>query len=94
MCSSDYDMQCLGAFSRGVCFVCTDCDLGVTRADDVSDELWRLCLSTLEWTLVKVPTGGASPSGRSNHVMTSVGLDLWVHGGNTESGEGSVPLRH
>jgi hypothetical protein len=26
--------------------------------------------------------------------MTSVGLDLWVHGGNTDSGEGDACATH
>ncbi len=56
----------------------------------VSDELWRLCLTTLEWTLIEVPPDGVRPRRRFGHVMTSVGLDLWVHGGDSEviSGEG------
>jgi hypothetical protein len=53
-------------------------------------ELWTLSLTTLEWTSIEVQTGGARPSGREGHVMTSVGLDLWVHGGYTSSGEGDV----
>jgi hypothetical protein len=54
--------------------------------------MWRLCLSTLEWTHIEVPSGDARPSARGGHVMTSVGLDLWVHGGKTDSltGEGDT----
>jgi hypothetical protein len=54
-----------------------------------SDELWRLSLATLEWTSMVV-VNGARPSPREGHVMTSVGLDLWVHGGLTDSGEGDT----
>jgi hypothetical protein len=53
-----------------------------------SDELWRLSLATLEWTKIEVPSGGVRPSARARHTMTSVGLDLWVYGGYTNSGEG------
>ncbi len=74
--------------------VCIDCDFVVTYADldnlHISDELWRFCLVTLEWTHLESPSGDAAPSGRSGHVMTSVGMELWLHGGQTnfERGEG------
>ena len=67
-----------------------DCDLCVLDAV-LSDELWRLSLTTLKWTKIEVAPGGARPSARAYHTMTSVGLDLWVHGGQTgTSGEGEV----
>ena len=89
MCYSDCNMQCPGVFVS--CVYCDlYCDLGVPCAGDVCDELWRLSLSTLKWTLLKVPPGESRPSARDSHSMTSVGLDLWVHGGNTASGEGDV----
>jgi hypothetical protein len=51
-----------------------------------SNEMWRFDTSKRRWEIVHngtangvVPTG----NGRSNHVMTSVGLDLWMHGGLT-----------
>jgi hypothetical protein len=50
-----------------------------------SNELWRFDTSRRGWeqTITStVPTG----NGRSSHVMTSVGLNLWMHGGKT-SGE-------
>jgi len=37
---------------------------------------------------------GADPSGRYSHVMTSVGLDLWVHGGDANLGEGDACVTH
>jgi hypothetical protein len=58
-----------------------------------SHELWRMLLATLEWTRIEVPPG-ARPSARAGHVMTSVGQDLWVHGGETDSGEGDVCATH
>ena len=39
-------------------------------------------------------SNGAGPSARSGHVMTSVGLDLWVNGGYTDSGEGHGRMRN
>jgi hypothetical protein len=50
---------------------------------DPSDRMWRLCLATLEWTRIEVPSDGSGPSGnydRHGHVMVSIGLDLWIHG--------------
>jgi hypothetical protein len=55
-------------------------------------ELWTLSLVTLEWTSIEVETGGARPSSREGHVMTSVGLDLWVHGGYGSPGGHSAEL--
>jgi hypothetical protein len=52
-----------------------------------STELWRFDTSILKWNRVHT---GAGPGKRSHHVMTSVGLDLWVHGGQSTSGEGDV----
>jgi hypothetical protein len=75
------------AESRCVCGVRTDCDLCVSG---FSDELWRLSLKTLEWTRIEVTADRARPSARYSHVMSSVGLDLWVHGGETSSGEGDT----
>jgi hypothetical protein len=70
------------------CVVCVRVMTGVPYAG-FSSELWRFSTSTREWERVDhTADNGASPSGRENHVMTSVGLDLWVHGGRTDSGEG------
>ena len=60
-----------------------------------SAELWRFSTSTLGWERVdSTAANGAGPSARSCHVMTSVGLDLWVHGGWTETGEGDGCATH
>jgi hypothetical protein len=65
-----------------------------------SDELWRFSTSTCVWEQVdSTAANGAGPSGRGGHVMTSVGLDLWVHGGyhftgNGSTGEGDVCATH
>ena len=54
-----------------------------------SAELWRFSTSTRVWERAdSTAANGAGPSARSYHVMTSVGLDLWVHGGHTYAGEG------
>jgi hypothetical protein len=56
-----------------------------------SAELWRFSTSTRVWERVYNTTGnGAGPSPRYYHVMTSVGLDLWVDGGRTETGDGDA----
>jgi hypothetical protein len=56
-----------------------------------SDELWRFSTSTCVWEQVdSTAANGAGPSGRGGHVMTSVGLDLWVHGGYHFTGNGSI----
>jgi hypothetical protein len=56
-----------------------------------SSELWRFSTSTRRWERAdSIAANGARPSTRHSHVMTSVGLDLWVHGGSTDSGEGDV----
>jgi hypothetical protein len=61
----------------------------------LSAELWRFSTSTHVWERAdSTATNGAGPSGRSSHVMTSVGLDLWVHGGLTEAGEGDACTTH
>jgi hypothetical protein len=52
-------------------------------------ELWRFRTSTRVWERAdSTAANGAGPSARAGHVMTSVGLDLWVHGGYMEAGEG------
>ncbi len=54
----------------------------------LSAELWRFSTSTRGWERADstAAANGAGPSARVGHVMTSVGLDLWVHGGSTGSG--------
>ncbi len=56
-----------------------------------SSELWRFSTSTRGWERAdSTAANGAGPSARFGHVMTSVGLDLWLHGGDTETGEGDT----
>ncbi len=49
------------------------------------DDLWRFSTSTREWVRVN-DTGrdGTRPSARGYHAMASLGMDLWVHGGQTQ----------
>jgi hypothetical protein len=56
-----------------------------------STELWRFDTSIRGWTRVH---NGDGPGTRRFHVMTAVGLDLWLHGGETDSGEGDVSATH
>jgi hypothetical protein len=82
---------CLFAPSVTVCAMVCVCVrlLTCVPADSYSAELWRFCTSTRGWERVDITTpNGAGPSGRYSHVMTSVGLDLWMHGGLTRTGEG------
>jgi hypothetical protein len=37
---------------------------------------------------------GAAPSLRKSHVMTSVGLDLWLHGGWAYPGDGDYTVTY
>ena len=85
----------LCTFSDCVCGgVCTAHDLRAAYAG-FSAELWRFSTSTRVWEAVdSTAANGAGPSGRAGHVMTSVGLDLWVHGGYTYSGEGDTCATH
>jgi hypothetical protein len=62
--------------------VCVSLDVCVPHADK-SSELWRFSTLTHGWVRVDTPsTNDARPSARSGHTMTSIGLDLWVHGGS------------
>jgi hypothetical protein len=61
---------------------------GDKYSESYSTDLWRFDTSTRGWELVKV-TNGTAPGGREKHVMTSVGRDLWLHGGSTGSGRSS-----
>ena len=56
----------------------------------VSTELWRFDTSTLGWEQVDNTTTNGTFTGVSFRTMTSVGLDLWLVGGTTVSGEGDV----
>ena len=87
--------MCLFAPSVTVCtVVCVRLMSSVPHAG-ISDELWRFSTSTLGWERAdSTAANGAGPSARYGHVMSSVGLDLWVHGGATYSGEGDVYSTH
>ena len=85
---------CLFAPSVTVCAaVCVRLMTCVTQTV-WSEEMWRFSTSTRVWEQVDTAANGAGPSARSYHVMTSVGLDLWVHGGQTSSGEGDACATH
>jgi hypothetical protein len=59
--------------------------------DSYSAELWRFSTSTRGWERLDITTAnGAGPSGRWSEVITSVGVDLWVHGGRTGEGDSCV----
>ncbi len=88
--------MCLFAPSVTVCaVVCVRLMTCVSHAG-LSAELWRFSTSTRVWERVdSTATNGAGPSARGGHVMTSVGLDLWVNGGLiTEGGEGHTCAAH
>jgi hypothetical protein len=88
---------CLFAPSVTVCVVvCVRLMTCVPHAGDYySTELWRFSTSTRVWERAdSTAANGAGPSARGYHVMTSVGLDLWVHGGDTDSGEGDTCGTH
>ncbi len=75
--------------------VCVRLMTCVPPAGSSSAELWRFSTSTLVWERAdSTAANGAGPSARKGHVMTSVGLDLWVHGGYTEAGEGDACATH
>jgi hypothetical protein len=82
---------CLCAPSVTVCaVVCVRLMTCVPRAG-LSAELWRFSTSSRVWELVdSTAANGAGPSARDGHVMTSVGLDLWLHGGFTGIGQGDT----
>jgi hypothetical protein len=72
-------------FSVVVC--CSAHDLCVVPYADIdSDKLWRFDTSTRGWEAVNnTAVNGAGPSGRLWHVMTAVGRNLWMHGGETDT---------
>ncbi len=86
---------CLVSPSVTVCaVVCVKLMTCVPHAGRSAD-LWRFSTSTRVWERVdSTAANGAGPSARHGHVMTSVGLDLWVHGGRTETGEGDSCETH
>jgi hypothetical protein len=86
---------CLVSPSVTVCaVVCVQLMTCVPHAV-LSAELWWFSTSTRVWERADITvTNGTGPSARRFHVMTSVGLDLWLHGGWTGSGEGDVCATH
>ena len=55
-----------------------------TAMSCLSDELWFFSTSTRVWKRVDTTAVNETrPSARVDHIMTSVGLDLWVYGGTT-----------
>jgi hypothetical protein len=84
---------CLFAPSVTVCAVVCVRHMTCVPEAGLSTELWRFSTPTRDWERATV-VNGAGPSGRSSHVMTSVGLDLWVHGGTTNSGQGDTSTTH
>ncbi len=70
--------------------VCVRLMTGVPHAGP-SAELWRFSTSTRVWEAVdSTAANGSGPSGRAGHVMTSVGLDLWLHGGYHDTASGQI----
>ncbi len=67
----------------------------VTHTGGASNDLWRFDTSKDVWEAVdNKAVNGEPPGERTSHVMTSVGQDLWLHGGSTsgtyvgDAGEG------
>ena len=52
----------------------------------LSDELWVLSTTRMEWTLSIA--AGESPSARVDHAMTASGNNLYLFGGGAIEGEG------
>jgi hypothetical protein len=58
-----------------------------------SAELWRFNTNTSTYGWEEVTTvSGIAPLAKFSHVMTSVGLDLWLHG--SSGGEGDTCSVH
>jgi hypothetical protein len=76
--------------------VCVRLMTCVPHADGLSAELWRFSTSTCVWERADSTAANGSGPSASHHVMTSVGLDLWLHGGWTgsESGSGDACATH
>jgi hypothetical protein len=85
------DCVCCGVFSSR--------DLCVPRAA-YSDALWRFSVPMRKWIRVDetrslmmlmidyAQFGHVSPLGRYRHAMAHLGVDLWVHGGKSDSNSG------
>ena len=62
-------------------------ELELDRAG-LSNELFRFSTTARQWEqLDGLQVSGSPPSARDLHGMAAVGLDLYVFGGDTESGE-------
>jgi hypothetical protein len=86
---------CLFAPSVTVCAVVRKRLMTSVPHAGFSSGLWRFSTSSLVWERAdSTAANGAGPSPRYGHVMTSVGQDLWVHGGITETGEGGSCVTH
>ena len=49
-----------------------------------SGELWVFSTTNKEWTLLSTTTGGVEgPRYRVGHAMTTVGSDIYLHGGDS-----------
>jgi hypothetical protein len=82
---------CLLAPSVTVCVVVCVRRMTCVPHAGYSAELWRFSTSTRVWERAdSIAVNGPGPGPRWGHVMTSVGLDLWAHGGYTGSGEGDA----
>jgi hypothetical protein len=63
--------------------VCVRTMTYVTLTGTPSNDLWRFDTSKDVWeTVDNTAVNGEAPTARFSHVMTSVGLDLWLHGGS------------
>ncbi len=73
----------------GVRTVQDSCVWLMTCVTHAGTELWRFDTFTRGWKQLidKTVVYAGVPSGRTDHAMTSVGLDLWLYGGEGD-GEG------
>ena len=55
----------------------------------MSEELFRYSTESMTWTKLDTAAGvtGTGPSARAGHSMTSVGINIYLFGGHTISGE-------
>lgn len=73
-------VQSSSLYNLKKCYVC--------HAGWESADVWRFDTSTRRWERVTDYQTAVQPSARERHVMVSVGMDLWMHGGWTSPGEG------
>ncbi len=84
--------MCLFVPSVTVCVVV--CVRLMTCSSYADETLWWFSTSTHVWERVDSTSDNGVRPIRYNHVMTSVGVNLWVHGGSTYSGEGDTYATH